>query len=292
MGIADRLGQWKTIRRRRHTIGQFLSENRIVEVEWRPPIESPLHHEGSTLRLPMDSIIGPRTLAYGHWHDEHTRLIRDLVARQPAQRHFLIDIGANIGLVTRQLLAPEPARWSGACCFEPETKNLAQLAWNLRPFSAAHVQPFAVSDHTGQATLHVDEGNAGDCSLQPLPQNVQRAGTRDETVQLISGAQAWALIQAARAPGDRLVWKSDTQGHDLKIIAAMPDALWDDTDIAMIEVRCNHASPAEIDHLLQVAAAFPQRLSVKRAARPIGLAELEAFCRKRSDSEFDLLLHR
>lgn len=55
MGIADRLSLWKTIRRRRHSIGQFLSENRIVEVEWRPPEASPLHHEGSTLRLPMDT---------------------------------------------------------------------------------------------------------------------------------------------------------------------------------------------------------------------------------------------
>ena len=112
MGIADRLGQWKTIQRRRHITGHFLSENRIVEVEWRPPEDSPRHHEGSTLRLPMDSIIGPRTLADGHWHDEHTRLIRDLMAQQPAQRCFLIDIGANIGLVTRHLLAPEPTRWA------------------------------------------------------------------------------------------------------------------------------------------------------------------------------------
>ncbi len=52
MDIADCLDQWKTIRGRRNSIEQFLSENRIVEVEWRTPEDSSLQHEGSTPREP------------------------------------------------------------------------------------------------------------------------------------------------------------------------------------------------------------------------------------------------
>lgn len=154
------------------------------------------------------------------------------------------------------------------------------------------IEDAAISDADALGTLHVDHGNARDCSLEPLPAGIERAGVSEQAVRLISGATAYTLISARRSPGDRVVWKSDTQGHDLKIVRAMPDALWDDTDVAMIEVRCSSVTDEEIARLMQVAARFPHRASIKRDERPIGLAELEAFCRRRSASEFDLLLWR
>ncbi len=278
---------------RRAAIGLLNARSELREVAWTPASGSPLHLPGASLRLPMDGIIGPRTLAYGHWHDEHCALIREELARLGDGRpcHW-IDVGANIGLVTRQMLAQGPARWSGAVCFEPEAGNLELLRWNLSALPGITVAPVALSDRPGTAVLHVDTGNAGDCSLLELPQGVARKGVDQQQVQLMPCDEAARLIEQAAPADAHLAWKSDTQGHDMTIVAAMPPRLWARTAVAMIEVRAVDTDDATIERFLKVASGFERRYAVKRGKRPIGLAELERFCRGRSGSEFDLLLVR
>lgn len=278
----------------RQVVAAFQRRFAVSEVCWTPPADSPLAYQGSALRLPLDGIIGPRTLAYGHWHDEQTAQLRALLRSMPGPPRLLVDMGANVGLVTRQLVAPDASAWVGACCFEPQRNNLEQLRFNLAPLRNITIVAAAVSDTAAQRVLHVDTGNAGDCSLDDLPAGKQRTGVLHETVDVISGAQALAHINAARvhAPGARVVWKSDTQGHDLKIIHALPASFWAEVDVALIELRCSHASPAEIDTLLQVAGQFAHRASVKRGHQALSLDGLSTFCRQRSASEFDVLLHR
>jgi FkbM family methyltransferase len=290
--VIDRFRTWREVKSRRAAIGLLNARAELVEIEWRPPPGSPLRCGDSTVRLPMDGIIGPRTLAHGHWHDEHAAHIRSRLPRYGTGRHVLVDVGANIGLVTRQLLASQPEAWAGALCFEPEAGNLARLRWNVAPLPQVRVEPFAVSDGDGTATLHVDTGNAGDCSLLELPASHARQGVQTQQVQLISGAEAWERIRALQGPGQRLVWKSDTQGHDITIVAAMPPAMWAEVDIAMIEVRAVDVAPGVVDRFLQVAAGFVSRLVVKHGERTITMDELERFCRSKSGSEFDLLLCR
>jgi FkbM family methyltransferase len=290
--VIDHIRRWREVKARRAAIGLLNARAELVEVEWRPPIDSPLRWGDSTVRLPMDGIIGPRTLAHGHWHDELAAVIRARLPRYGGHRHLLVDVGANIGLVTRQLLAPRPEAWAGAVCFEPEAGNLERLRWNVAPLPGVRVEPFAVSDGSGTVTLHVDTGNAGDCSLLELPSGPRRKGVETQTVQMISGQDAWERIRALQQADHRLVWKSDTQGHDLTIVASMPAAMWDLVDIAMVEVRAVDVAPNVIARFMQVAAGFTSLQAVKRWERPISLEELERFCRAKSGSEFDLLMCR
>ena len=292
MSLLDNFSRWREYKRKRRAIGRLLGEVEVPLLFWRPGPGSPLRVGDSTLRLPMDGIIGPRTLAWGHWHGEHTDLIESKLASAGDASHFLIDVGANIGLVTRQLLASPRLRWSGAACFEPEAGNLASLRWNIAPLANATAFAVAISDRDTKGTLHVDLGNAGDCSLDELPQGVTRAGVAQQEVTLVSGATAFELIRPLRGEADRLVWKSDTQGHDLTIMAAMPDALWLRVALAMVEVRCSHVSDEALRRFLAIAAQFPHRSWIKRGERPVTLDELKAFCEKRSGSELDLLLYR
>lgn len=293
MNILGRALAWRTKKARRAAINRLNAHGELRLVEWMPRADSPLHVDGASVRLPMDGIIGPRTLAHGHWHDEHTALIRQECARlRPGPGHYLIDVGANIGLVTRQVMAAAPGQWAGAMCFEPEAGNIELLRWNLRGLPGVTIEPVALSDRAGTAVLHVDTGNAGDCSLLELPSGVQRKGVQQQQVPLMPCDEAARRIEQAAPAGSRFVWKSDTQGHDLTIVAAMPDSLWARTDVAMIEVRSVDVADAVIDRFLAVAGGFAHRHAIKRGRRPIGLPELASFCKARSGSEFDLLLTR
>lgn len=278
-------------KRKRKTIGKFFAANEIIKIEWRPPDESPLKVGRSTVTLPVDSIITPRTLAYGHWHDEHTRLIRELVKKNPTRKHLLVDVGANLGLVTRQLLGPMPEAWRGGICFEPEANNVQSLRHNVAPLPGVTVVAKGLSNINGAAPLYVDLGNSGDCSLHALPDGINRSGIDEQMIELISTEDAFNMIMQSKQDADRIVWKSDTQGHDLKIISSMPSSFWNQVDVAMIEVRSSTSDNAEIERFLDIAATYKYRYSVKRTPAPVSMQELASFCRLKSPSEFDLLLH-
>lgn len=288
----NRLSAWLEYKRKRRALGLLLENFSIPLVLWRPPAGSPLRVGETTLRMPLDGIIGPRTMAYGHWHGEHTALIESKLDTASDAKVFLIDVGANIGLVTRQLLASRKLHWTGAACFEPETGNLESLRWNIAPLENATAFPFAISDKDAVATLHVDLGNAGDCSLDALPQGIKRAGVASQEVKLVSGSTAYNMVQRLLGAEDRIVWKSDTQGHDLTIMASMPRELWGRVQVAMIEVRCSNVSDGAMRSFFEIAADFPHRSWIKRGEQPITLDQLKSFCEKRSASELDLLLYR
>jgi len=292
MKIFNVLSGWLDYKRKRRTLARLLEHFSMPLVFWYPPADSPLCVGKTTLRMPLDGIIGPRTIAYGHWHGEHTRLIESKLVGAGNSSYFLIDVGANIGLVTRQLLASPRLRWSGAACFEPEAGNIESLRWNIAPLENAIAFPVAISDKDSVGTLHVDLGNAGDCSLDPLPKGIKRSGVSSQEVNLVSGSTAYDMIQRRNSPEDRIVWKSDTQGHDLNIMASMPRELWTRVSVAMIEVRCSNVSDDVLLRFLEIVADFPHRSWIKRREQPVTLDQLKKFCERRNSSEMDLLLYR
>jgi FkbM family methyltransferase len=277
-------------RRKRVMVRRLLAGTDIRELTWMPPAGSPLRHGQASVRLAMDHVIGPRTLAFGHWHDEHCQLLR--ARMDSASSYHLIDVGANAGLVSRQLLTTPGMQFCGADCFEPDPHNFALLTHNLAPFAGVHLHAAALSDHDGEAEIFRGARNAGDISLSPDAQLRSRTDLQGHTVPLLSAQRLGGEILARLAPGTRLVWKSDTQGHDLKIVASMPDAIWERVEVALVELRSVDATPAELERFMAVVARFPVRRSVKFGARDIGLEAIRRFILEANDREIDLLLAR
>lgn len=271
-------------------VRKLLQGTDVRELTWMPHAGSPLHHGQSSVRLAMDQVIGPRTLAFGHWHDEHCQLLR--ARMDSAATYHLIDVGANAGLVSRQLLTTPGLRFTGADCFEPDPHNFSLLSHNLAPFAGVHLHAAALSDHDGVAEIFRGARNAGDISLSPDAQLRSRADLHGQSVSLLSAQRLGTDMLARLAPGVRVVWKSDTQGHDLKIVAAIPAALWGRVDAALIELRSVKAAPEEFDRFMAVVAEFPVRRSVKFGAREISEEAIRRFILDASDREIDLLLAR
>lgn len=277
-------------RRTRAMVRRLLARADVHELTWLPAPTSPLRFGDATVRLAMDRVIGPRTLAFGHWHDEHCELLR--ARMDPARTYHLIDVGANAGLVSRQMLASPGLRFSGADCFEPDPHNFALLTHNLAPFGGMHLHPAALSDQEGQAEIFRGARNAGDISLTPDAQLRSRSDLHGQTVALVSAQRLGTEILARLDRNTRLIWKSDTQGHDLKIVAGMPRDLWDRVDAALVELRSVDSTPAELARFMEVVARFPVRCSVKFGAREIRPEAIQRFIAEKSEREIDLLLAR
>jgi len=278
-------------RRRRRLIRELLAEVDVRELTWLPSADSPLSYQGTPVRLAMDYVIGPRTLAFGHWHDEHCQLIREqLIAGKP---YHLVDVGANAGFVSRQLLATPGLNFSGADCFEPDAHNFSLLQANLAPFAGVNLHAAALSDVDGEAEIFRGARNAGDISLSPDAALSSRQDLHGNQVRLLSAERVGAqILQALPSADTRLVWKSDTQGHDVKIVAAMPASFWSRVDVALIEVRSLPSNTGEIDRFMAAVASFQVMRSVKFGANDVSLVRIRSFIEQASESEFDLLLIR
>lgn len=89
MDLIASLRAWRRKKQRRRIVNDLKACFDVVDIEWRPSARSPLRLGDATVRLPLDGIIGPRTLAYEHWHDEHTQLLRSKLDKRPDRRYFM-----------------------------------------------------------------------------------------------------------------------------------------------------------------------------------------------------------
>jgi FkbM family methyltransferase len=167
--------------------------------------------------LSVDGAYEPATItnALG-WLEKNGWLTRDLSG-------VLVDIGANIGMITTAMLTQG---WFGrAVCFEPlpgnvrlQRMNIAQNALADRVTSLA----VALSSQPGELALEISETNTGDNRIR-LPgspatapgayQEEKRAEIR-VPVETLDGALAKAGIAAKDV---RLIWM-DIQGHEEKCL--------------------------------------------------------------------------
>jgi len=140
-------------------------------------------------------------------------LQRWVLALAPAGEIHVADVGANVGLWSRSLLAAASQAGRTADvrlhAFEPDTSAYAQL--ERSPWmSRASLSRVALSDCQGTSALHVVGPAAGTNSLHPSPAATARAQTVS-TVTLDSYAAGSGVSEFALV-------KIDTEGHDLAVL--------------------------------------------------------------------------
>jgi FkbM family methyltransferase len=132
----------------------------------------------------------------------------------------VIDVGANVGSWSRAMLAA--ARRAGRLgdldlhAFEPSRPTFAMLARALegQPVS---LNPVAVSEQAGSASLHVVGPGAGRNSLHAPVGARPGAATRLATTEEVATTTLEAYADRAGMDHITLV-KIDTEGHDLAVL--------------------------------------------------------------------------
>jgi len=192
----------------------------------------PLGPSGDTILLPTDGVMFPLVAAHGGWGLETL----DFFGRHidASRSYTLLDIGANVGLFSRQVALRHPniARILGV---EPEPRNFRVLQYNLAGLAPGRCMLWnlALSDAPGQAQFFCDRDNSGNYSLNPDAMRDRPFDT--VTVQCVA-TDAWMRAHIPLQDGTRLLWKSDTQGSDELIISRTPQEVWDRIDAAIVEL--------------------------------------------------------
>ena len=191
-----------------------------------------LGHVGDTLVMPFDQVMYPATALSSGWATGMLDFIQQHI--DPTRRYVVLDIGANVGLFTRQIALRLP-NLASFLCVEAEPENFRALQYNVGQLlgGQASLWNVALCDIDGEARFFRDAENIGNYSLND---DAMRDRPFDTVTVRCAAVDGWMHDHVRLAEGERLIWKSDTQGHDELIISLTPMEVWDRVDVAVVEL--------------------------------------------------------
>ncbi len=210
--------------------------------------------DAETLELPLDRVIAPWVLDHGCWQMEELDFV---VAHAPRQPLILFDIGANVGLMTRQLMHALPGI-VGAVCYEPHPLHFTVLARNLAHLQHCHLVQAAAAAAAGQLSFYEDMHNSGNYSL-----NIDAMRGREYRTSIVECVRAHDAEflnrlspETAQLP---IIWKSDTQGFDEIIMTSLSDEFWSRVPVAVMEISRVKRPQFDALRLSNILELFPVR---------------------------------
>ena len=156
----------------------------------------------------------------------------------PSTPLTIVDIGANIGLFA--LFMKSIRADSTIICFEPVPQTLVLLHKNINGHDGIQVYPYALSDHSGTASINLHPANTGENSLK----SELGATGRSVPVQLMNTATAFEQLGLTYVD----VLKIDTEGCEVEILESLQSHL-PYVGIVMAEYHCEN-DRRKIDQLL------------------------------------------
>jgi FkbM family methyltransferase len=226
VGVADSLG----LKNARFDVPMRLSNDRNAEP----------HYINLGL-FPGDRSVIPSILISGRWELSEPCFVVDHM--KPGTHYTLIDVGANFGLFTLQVMglldqAGGENPIARVKLFEPDPSIAPILRRNVQALTDQGVDieviEKALGTEAGTATFYLDNANKANNSLAPRAMARATSGVTEVEVEVMAAADIPALASGAK--GERIIYKSDLQGIDPQIAAAIPMEFWDRVDVFIVEL--------------------------------------------------------
>jgi len=192
---------------------------------------SPLYADtAKDLYINIDEIIFPQIITHQEWSTGNNEQILSYLR---GENIGLIDVGANVGLFTRQMLIASQ-KITHAYCFEPKTTNFELAAANLKSFTNASLFNFGLADVNETIDVSVNLTNSGNISLNKNAILNITCGTEKVEIRRpdISKEPFSTIIKNHNS----LVYKSDTEGLDEVIFTQLGTNFWKKIQCAMLEI--------------------------------------------------------
>jgi len=202
----------------------------VRQVSVTLPSDGPLGTQGDMIAMSLDEMMLPGVLANKFWQIETSQFLAEQGNR--CGPCVFLDIGANAGLISRQVLVAS-SQIRHVVCAEPDPVNYSCLVQNLAQFEDVTLVNAGLADADGVNQFYRQKTNAGNYSFnQAAVEGHEHTVTQTRTL-----AVERFFEQVADELGEfPILWKSDTQGFDELIVSRTPDRVWDKVRCAVIEV--------------------------------------------------------
>lgn len=187
-----------------------------------------LGKKGENFKLFFDQIITPNVIKNGSWEIFIINFIKKFSKKKKS--YSFIDIGANVGLMSRQILNAG-IKIKSIFCFEPEINNFLLLKKNIGSFKESFFFNFALGNtKKDKAKLYLDPFNYGNYSLSK--QNIRREYVNIKIIN--ANTIIKKIIKNKKV--NNIIYKSDTQGEDIEIFLSLEADILKKIKIICIEI--------------------------------------------------------
>ena len=185
--------------------------------------------KGEIIKMPADNSTLSSLFSNGDWHADTINLLKSNLNKEKTYQVF--DIGANVGLVSRQFLY-SGIKIESLHCVEPDNINHAFLRDNLSVFDNVEIKfyQFALSEMEGEQNFYKDKNNIGNYSLNS-------SAVKQDAVNVSKvKTESTSKFFSKKVTSDNLIIKFDTQGNDEKLVTLIPKKVLSKVDCMIIEV--------------------------------------------------------
>jgi FkbM family methyltransferase len=184
--------------------------------------------KGFTMKLDLKDPEQIKVYFYGHYHERYEA---DLVAWLLSGDDVFWDIGANVGYFTL-VAATALANHGQIIAFEPGKNAYARLTENisLNPYKNIQTYSMAVSDHEGEAVLHL-KGDIADSSASLFQTGEPQVG--QEVCRTVALDQ-FLLAEGLRPP---TLIKLDAEGAELAVLQGAQGLISQSSPMFLMEME-------------------------------------------------------
>jgi len=186
-----------------------------------------LGKKNSIISSQLDQMITPSILKHGEWEYFIINFIKKEIKNKKEKLNF-VDIGANIGLISKQLLN-EKLGINKFLCIEPEKKNFSLLKKNLELFNNVLFYNFALTEKkSGYQKIYINKNNIGDYTL------LKKINLSAYFIKCININIFFKKL--FNKSNNKIIYKSDTQGLDEILILSLDKKYLKKIKILIIEI--------------------------------------------------------
>ena len=238
---------------------------------------TPLGKKNEKLILPLDEIITPRIFKNEQWDYFIIKFIKKNIKYK---NNYFFDIGANVGLISRQLQKLD-LKIKNYFCFEPEKNNFDILSKNLIN-KKTYLYNFGLASKNKKTKIFVNKLNKSDNSIYIN----NYVGTKNNLSKIIlkdSNIVLKKIIDDKKI--NHIIYKSDTQGMDEEIFLNLDYEILDKIYLLILEISNFKFILKNLDKFLNKLENF--RFISTENQSDINLDELKKLIFKKK--EFNLL---
>ena len=238
----------------------------------------------ATIHLPSDGLIGANTFLDKGWDAAKPRLFAKVAESCPGGI-VLVDIGANVGLFSRQCLSLIP-NLAATFCYEPHPGNFELLTRNVGGAPNVNLFRKGLSNTSGNLMFYEDPNNVGNNSLNLA---AMTGNYRQSPVEIAEASTQEVLWLSYNKP---IFYKSDTQGHDELIATALSDRFWSRVKIAVFELWRLAGKSFDRDRFTAILDSFPYKVFQSKPAINVGSSAVIEYLNSTDRTFDDLVIWR
>ena len=231
-----------------------------------------LGQKNESINLPIDNIILPSILKNGAWESHIIKIIKKYSKKR---RFIFLDIGANIGLISRQVIKSK-INISKIFCFEPDKEKIKFIRYNLANYKNIKIMNYGLGKKDINLKLYKNIYNFGDTSFIKKTSNFSKAKIKNINNFFMKN------LSSNKLP---IIYKSDTQGMDEEIIFSLKETFLKNIEILIIEISNNKENLKNINKFNKITKFFSKFYIHNKMVSKKSLLNMI-----KSKNEFDLIM--